>query len=202
MPNTGKSYKELMDQARTEFEFVQVAVTPLLLPAKDGDLAIFSATVKVWTKDSNAELSYTEIGDATPESAENVMPHYIRMAATRAKARALKEALGEGEAAAEEFGGGSGSSQSRQSSSRSSSTRKSSSGRQNQSSQGSEDAGDRSLLPATKKQRSYLENLIDKAVEEDFDGDYDAFEEEYGEVDLEDDDLTRAFASELIEKLR
>jgi hypothetical protein len=40
-------------------------------------------------------MVFTEIGDATPENiSARVRPHFIRMAATRAKTRALRDALG------------------------------------------------------------------------------------------------------------
>ena len=48
---------------------------------------------------------FTDIGDATPESvATHLKPHFIRMAATRASARALRRALNVSACAVEELG--------------------------------------------------------------------------------------------------
>jgi hypothetical protein len=48
---------------------------------------------------------FTDIGDATPESvAKHLKPHFIRMAATRASARALRRALNISACAVEELG--------------------------------------------------------------------------------------------------
>lgn len=50
--------------------------------------------------------SYTGIGDANPENtSRNIVVHRIRMAETRAKARALRDALNVGMVAYEEIGG-------------------------------------------------------------------------------------------------
>jgi hypothetical protein len=50
--------------------------------------------------------SFTGIGDASPENvSRNIAPHVLRMAETRAKARALRDAINVGVAAFEELGG-------------------------------------------------------------------------------------------------
>ena len=60
--------------------------------------------------------NYEGIGDATRENTNRgIGPHLIRMASTRAMARALRVALGVGKTAIEELGGASGSSEESQS---------------------------------------------------------------------------------------
>jgi hypothetical protein len=49
--------------------------------------------------------TFTDIGDASPENvAKHLRPHFVRMAATRASARALRRALNVGHCAVEELG--------------------------------------------------------------------------------------------------
>ena len=48
---------------------------------------------------------FTDIGDASPDNvAKHLRPHFVRMSATRASARALRRALNISEAAVEELG--------------------------------------------------------------------------------------------------
>ena len=50
--------------------------------------------------------TFTEIGDAAPESvAKHLRPHFTRVAATRASARALRRALDVSHCALEELSG-------------------------------------------------------------------------------------------------
>ena len=64
------------------------------------DLAICQATA-VFQDGSR----YTDIGDATPDSvAKHLRPHFIRMAATRASARALRRAFYISACSVEELG--------------------------------------------------------------------------------------------------
>lgn len=71
-------------------------------PTPDNDFrAICTATVVMAD-----DRVFEEIGDASPKDVQrHIAVHIIRMAATRAKARALRDAVNVGEAAVEEFGG-------------------------------------------------------------------------------------------------
>ena len=64
------------------------------------DLAVCQATARF--RDGR---TFTDIGDASPENvAKHLRPHFVRMAATRASARALRRALNVGHCAVEELG--------------------------------------------------------------------------------------------------
>ena len=78
-----------------------IEIELLQIPNIDNDMtAIVKAIVK--TKDK----SFEDIGDASPKSVGNMIkPHIIRMAATRAKARALRDLTNVGMTALEELGG-------------------------------------------------------------------------------------------------
>jgi len=67
----------------------------------NGKVAIVRATVEL-----EGGPTFSGIGDASPANvSRNIAPHAIRMAETRAKARALRDAVNVGEAALEELGG-------------------------------------------------------------------------------------------------
>ncbi len=66
----------------------------------NGKVAIVRATVEM-----EGGSTFSGIGDASPQNVgRNIIPHIIRMAETRAKAHALRDAVNVGEAALEELG--------------------------------------------------------------------------------------------------
>ena len=62
------------------------------------------AHIRVCVMSDNGVRCMEEVGDASPESLSSnfIMPHFIRMALTRAKSRAFKNLLGEAEVSEEE----------------------------------------------------------------------------------------------------
>ncbi len=164
----------------------------LQVPSSDnGDVAIVKAKVSLFNKDGDP-LVFEGIGDAGPQNVGRMIaPHLIRMAETRAKARALRDAINVGVTAFEELGGGGEDGEDRQQGPRPVSQHPSS-GR----GEGREERQDdgRGELPATRKQLNYLENLVSDVVEDGV----GRFEEMVGKPIGE---LTREEASEWIGRL-
>ena len=154
----------------------------LQVPGPDnGEVAIVKAVVR--TEDGK----FTGIGDASPENVNRtIAPHAIRMAETRAKARALRDAINVGVTAFEELGGEDGGEVVE--------SPRGSDGDERPAARVQENRGE---LPATKKQLNYLEALISDVVDDDGGG-MEKFEDMVGKPMGE---LTREEASEWISRL-
>lgn len=92
-------YAGLLDLAH-EQGLSQIHTEVVQVPSADnGQFAVVAATVVT------EKGSFSGIGDADPSNVTRLMvPHILRMAETRAKARALRDAVNVGTAAIEELG--------------------------------------------------------------------------------------------------
>ena len=179
-------YAGLLDEAHArglrsiETELLQVP------GPENGEVAIARAVVRT------EEGKFSGIGDASPDNVgKAIRPHIIRMAETRAKARALRDAINVGVAALEELDG---------EPEEITPARE----QQNQVQQPSvaprttreenKDELPKEALPATRKQLNYLEALVADVVEDGL----NRFEEMVGKPVSE---LTRGEASEWIGRL-
>ncbi len=189
-------YAGLLDEAHArglrsiETELLQVP------SAENGEVAIARAVVR--TEDGK----FSGIGDASPQNVGRaIAPHVIRMAETRAKARALRDAINVGVAALEEMGGEgeepAAPARDRAEQARGAAATQMAGVPQTQpGSQAGESKEElpKEALPATRKQLNYLEALIADVVEDGI----GKFEEMVGKPVSE---LTRGEASEWIGRL-
>jgi hypothetical protein len=167
-------YAGLLDEAHArglrsiETELLQVP------SAGNGEVAIARAMVR--TEDGK----FSGIGDASPGNVSGaIVPHLIRMAETRAKARALRDAINVGVTALEELGDEEVLPSQETPASRM---------------PGAQPGENKGELPATRKQLNYLEALISDTVEDGL----PKFEEMVGKPISE---LSRGEASEWIGRL-
>ena len=175
-------YAGLLEEAHSrglrsiETELLQVPT------AENGQAAIVKAVVRM------EDGKFAGIGDASPQNVgRQISPHIIRMAETRAKARALRDAINVGVTAFEELGGEEAPGERYPAASFS----------QEEAGQGGRQAAreeNRGELPATRKQLNYLEALVADVVEDGI----GKFEEMVGKPIGE---LTREEASDWIGRL-
>ena len=152
--------------------------------AENGEVAIARAVVRT------EEGKFSGIGDASPGNVSRaIVPHIIRMAETRAKARALRDAINVGVAALEELGDEEVAPEPVRE------TRSVQSSRTPglQAGEGKDEVP-KEALPATRKQLNYLEALIADVVEDGV----PKFEDMVGKPISE---LSRGEASEWIGRL-
>lgn len=78
----------------------RISTSIVQLPSKENSMyAVVEAEIET------SDGVFRELGDASPESvARSIQPHLLRMAATRAKARAMRDAVGIDMVALEELG--------------------------------------------------------------------------------------------------
>lgn len=97
-------YQGLLDEAHAR-GLRSIEVELLQMPSADnGFTAISKATVRMAVEEGGSKI-FTDIGDASPGNVtKTIEAHIIRMSSTRAKARALRDAINIGVTAYEELG--------------------------------------------------------------------------------------------------
>ena len=98
----GVPFKTLLDKAHKQYGLAGVETEILQFPcAENGNMAIFRATVK-----NSDGATFSAHGDADPNNTTStIAPHLLRMAETRAIARALRWLTNSGETATVEISG-------------------------------------------------------------------------------------------------
>ena len=98
----GVPFKTLLDKAHKQYGLAGVETEILQFPgAENGNMAIFRATVK-----NSDGATFSGHGDADPNNTTStIAPHLLRMAETRAIARALRWLTNSGETAIVEISG-------------------------------------------------------------------------------------------------
>ena len=98
----GVPFKTLLDKAHKQYGLAGVETEILQFPcAENGNMAIFRATVK-----NSDGATFSGHGDADPNNTTStIAPHLLRMAETRAIARALRWLTNSGETATVEISG-------------------------------------------------------------------------------------------------
>lgn len=82
-----------------------IEVSVLQYPAPENQHTAVCQAIVTMRGEDGRELIFQEVGDASPANVGNmIIPHILRMAATRAKGRAGRDALALGVALAEELG--------------------------------------------------------------------------------------------------
>ncbi|WP_053058017.1 hypothetical protein [Rubrobacter aplysinae] len=117
MTRQGKQYvlfAGLLDEAHSR-GLVGIDTELIQVPEEtNGQVAVVKATVQIEESESgkgsgepSSLRTFSGIGDASPQNvSRNIVPHLIRMAETRAKARALRDAVNVGATALEELSDG------------------------------------------------------------------------------------------------
>lgn len=100
-------YAALLNEFHQQYRHHDIDTELIQIPTPDnGNVAIVKAKVKGTTANEEEDRSFSGIGDASPENVgRNIVPHIIRMAETRAKARALRDAVNIGSNEFEELEG-------------------------------------------------------------------------------------------------
>jgi hypothetical protein len=179
------TYAGLLNLAHEE-GLKRIETKPLQLPNDDNEnTAVFTAVIET------EKGVFTSHGDANPDNVtERIIPHIIRMAETRAKARALRDAVNIGVVSVEELGlEGNGEAQSNGEASSGTKPQSAAKAANNQS-------GDEG--PMTEAQRRYLFRLL---ADEGIEGDeaHEHLKKLLGVASLKD--VTKKQASETIDEL-
>jgi hypothetical protein len=96
-------YGGLLDEAhRQGLKVIKTAIAQV--PSADNDFTAICTAEVVLERDGE-HLTFTGIGDASPKNVNrNIAPHVLRISETRAKARALRDAINVGMCSVEELG--------------------------------------------------------------------------------------------------